>query len=76
MSLLGNFKIKGPISAGQHSKFREVQLFSADRLILEYPGPLLFQSDGEVTRLEAADFPLAFEIVKGAYRVLGSIARD
>ena len=76
MSLLGNFKIKGPISAGQHSKFREVQLFSADRLVFEYPGPLLFQADGEVTRLEASDFPLAFDVVKAAYRILGSAAKD
>jgi len=71
MSLLGNFKIKGPISAGQHARFRDVQLFSADRLVVEYPGPLLFQADGEVTRLEPEDFPLGFEIVQGAYRVLG-----
>jgi len=71
MSLLGKLAIKGPISAGEHVKFREVQLFSADRLVVEYPGPLLFQADGEVTRFEAADFPLELRLVEGAYRVLG-----
>ncbi|HUX40646.1 MAG TPA: diacylglycerol kinase family protein [Rectinemataceae bacterium] len=74
MSLLGKLAIKGPISAGEHVKFREVQLFSADRLVVEYPGPLLFQADGEVTRLEVADFPLELQRIEGAYRVLGPAA--
>lgn len=71
MSLFGKLAIKGPISAGHHSRFREVQLFSADRLLFEYPGPLLFQADGEVIRLEAGDFPLEFTVVRNAYRVVG-----
>ena len=74
MSLLGKLAIKGPISAGEHVKFREVRLFSAERLVVEYPGPLLFQADGEVTRMEPADFPLEIRLVEGAYRVLGPAA--
>ena len=75
MSLLGKLAIKGPISAGEHSKFRQVQLFTSERLVVEYPGPLLFQADGEVTRFEAADFPLELRRIEGAYRVIGATAK-
>jgi len=71
MSLWRKLLIKGPLSAGRHADFPEVSLFSAARLVLDYPGPLLFQADGEVTRMEAGDFPLAMEVVPAAYAVLG-----
>ena len=70
MSLLRKLAVKGPLSSGGHAAFPEVKLFSADRLVVDYPEALLFQADGEVTRLEAADFPLELELVPEAYSVL------
>jgi diacylglycerol kinase family enzyme len=76
MSVFRKLAIKGPISDGGHAAFPEVQLFTAGRLVVDYPGPLLFQSDGEVTRLEVADFPLELCVLTGAYSVLGEASSD
>jgi diacylglycerol kinase family enzyme len=73
LSLFRKLAVKGPISDGGHAAFPEVELFEADRLLVEYPAPLLFQADGEVTRLETADFPLEFRIIPDAYRVLEAV---
>jgi diacylglycerol kinase family enzyme len=70
LSLLRKLMIKGPLTSGRHAEFPEVTLFSAERLVVDYPGPLLFQTDGEVVRMEAADFPLEMRIEHGAYRAL------
>ncbi|MFZ4615873.1 MAG: diacylglycerol/lipid kinase family protein [Rectinemataceae bacterium] len=70
MSLWGKLKIKGPLSDGGHAAFPNVKLFSANRLVIEYPAPLLFQVDGEVYRFEPADFPLTLELIEDAYRVI------
>ncbi|MEI6875507.1 MAG: diacylglycerol kinase, partial [Spirochaetota bacterium] len=70
MSMFRKLAVKGPIISGGHAAFPEVQLFSADRLVIEYPGPLLFQADGEVTRLEPEDFPLELRLVPSAYTVI------
>jgi diacylglycerol kinase family enzyme len=74
LSLFRKLAVKGPISSGGHAAFPEVELFSAERLLVEYPGPLLFQADGEVTRFEARDFPVEFRLLPGAYRVLEGAA--
>ena len=67
MPLLRKLSIKGPMQTGAHKAFPEVDLFTAARLALDYADRILFQADGEVTRLDADDFPLTVEIVQDAY---------
>jgi diacylglycerol kinase family enzyme len=67
MSILRKLAVKGPLQAGAHRNYSEVDLFSAQRLLIEYAGRILFQADGEVTRFDACDFPLSMELVPDAY---------
>jgi diacylglycerol kinase family enzyme len=69
-NLLRKIAIKGPLQSGGHASVPEAELFSATRIEIGYPGPILFQCDGEVGRLEAQDFPLVVEVVPAAYEVL------
>jgi diacylglycerol kinase family enzyme len=73
MSLLRKLVLKGPIQEGRHRGLPEVDLFQADRLRINYGGALLFQADGEVTRLEAIDFPLEMELLPDSYNVIEAI---
>jgi diacylglycerol kinase family enzyme len=70
MSLMRKLAVKGPIQTGGHKAFPEVDLFSAARLVVDYAERILFQADGEITRLDAADFPLTVELVPEAYLAL------
>jgi diacylglycerol kinase family enzyme len=70
MSLFRKLAAKGPLQSGTHRALPEVDLFSAQRLIIDYPDRILFQADGESTRLEARDFPLAIELINEAYLAL------
>jgi diacylglycerol kinase family enzyme len=70
MSLLRKLAVKGPIQKGGHRAFPEVDLFAAGRLVLGYADRILFQADGEITRFEAPDFPLSFELIPEAYGCL------
>jgi diacylglycerol kinase family enzyme len=70
MSLMRKLAVKGPIQTGGHKAFPEVDLFSARRLVLDYDDRVLFQADGEITRFEAADFPLVMDLVAEAFLCL------
>ena len=63
VSLLRKLAIKGPLQTGHH-EVSEVELFSASRIELEYGSRLLFQADGEITRFDAADFPIVVKTSK------------
>lgn len=67
MPLLRKLAVKGPLQSGEHRGFPEVDLFSAQRLEIQYGDRILFQSDGEATRLDSEDFPLRMELIPGAY---------
>jgi len=73
MSLLRKLGVKGPIQKGAHRGMKEVELFSAARIVVAYGDRILMQRDGEVTRLSAADFPLEMEIVQDSYRTLEAL---
>ncbi|MDP3178176.1 MAG: diacylglycerol kinase, partial [Spirochaetaceae bacterium] len=73
MSLLRKLAVKGPIQKGAHRGLKEVELFSAARIVVAYGDRILMQRDGEVTRLSAADFPLEMEIVPDSYRTLEAL---
>lgn len=70
MPLLRKLALKGPIAAGQHRKFPEALLFSADALEIRYAAPILVQMDGEAHPLTPADFPLRMERTGPAIRHL------
>jgi len=70
MSLFRKLAVKGPLQNGGHKAFHEADLFSADRLVIDYPDRLLFQADGEVTRFEAGDFPIEMRRVSEAFFAL------
>ncbi len=70
MPLFRKLAVKGPLQRGEHRGIPEVELFEAQRLEIGYGDRILFQADGEITRLEAGDFPLRMELVDGAYLVL------
>ncbi len=69
-SLWRKLVAKGAIEKGQHATVREVGHFSAERLLLDYHERIILQCDGEVTMLDAADFPLGIERIAGLYNVL------
>ena len=70
MSLFRKLAVKGPLQTGAHKNFSEVDLFSAQRLVIEYAERILFQADGEITRFDAGDFPISMELVPEAYLCL------
>ncbi len=70
MSLFRKLAVKGPLQNGGHKAFPEADLFSAARLVIEYPDAILFQADGESQRFEASDFPLAVDLMRDAYLCL------
>jgi diacylglycerol kinase family enzyme len=70
MPLLRKLAVKGPLQKGTHRGFPEVDIFSAQRLEIQYADRILFQADGESTRFDPADFPLKLELIPKAYRAL------
>lgn len=73
MPLFRKLAVKGPLQKGGHTAFPEVDLFTAARLVLDYSDRILFQADGEITRFEAADFPISVDLVPDAYLCLSRV---
>jgi len=69
MSLANKLKFKEVVQAGGHRGLDILRLFSARRIVFDYPEALLLQCDGEVTRLGKSDFPLVMEVTKPLYNV-------
>jgi diacylglycerol kinase family enzyme len=70
MSLFKKLAFKDLIASGRHRGLDLVRLFSATRLRMDYPRSILLQSEGEVTELQASDFPLEFQLTDPLYNVL------
>ncbi len=69
--LLKKLEFKERISTGKHRGLDTVvQFFNAKRMVIEHPKAILLQRDGEVSRLDAADFPLVMEVTEPFYRVI------
>lgn len=69
VSLMDKLKFKELIVAGKHRGLDILRLFSARRIVFDYPEAILLQCDGEVTRLEKSDFPLVMEVTPPLYNV-------
>jgi diacylglycerol kinase family enzyme len=70
MPLLKKLALKEKLTTGRHRGLDIVRLFSADRVRVDYGESILLQCEGEVTRLDPADFPLEFQRTKPIYNVL------
>lgn len=70
MPFLRKLVVKGPLTAGRHRGFPEVDLFSAARVEIRFAHRALVQMDGEAERLEPEDFPVVFERTEPVIRVI------
>jgi diacylglycerol kinase family enzyme len=70
MPLFKKLALKGRLTTGRHRGLDVVRLFSARRVRIDYGESILLQREGEVTRLEAADFPLEIQVTDPIYNVL------
>lgn len=71
--IFGKLASKGAIEQGRHRDLPIAELFAAARVVVEYGERILFQADGEVVELGAADFPFTFDIEPNSYNVLGAV---
>jgi diacylglycerol kinase family enzyme len=70
MGVLKKVKSKKLFYQGLHGELPEVQFSTADRVDIEYHSSMPLQLDGELTWLQAGDFPLSFEVLRPRINVL------
>ena len=69
--LPGRIMLKGLFMKGRHwPGGRRVSFFRTEKMVLDYPAPLLMELDGEVVYLQKEDFPLTLTRVDGEILVL------
>lgn len=68
--LLRKLAIKGRFKKGTHAELPEAQLFGASRVVFDYAGSILCQTDGESFLLGPKDFPLVMELTDPLIRVI------
>ncbi len=67
-SIPGKIMLKGLFMKGGHwPGRRKVNFFFTEKMVLDYPAPLLMELDGELTRLGKEDFPLT--LTREAHRI-------
>jgi diacylglycerol kinase family enzyme len=64
MPLMHKILIKEKVSAGTHTKEKEVTLLNAERIEMSGLYPLLAQMDGETVLLKPQDFPASIELTE------------
>jgi diacylglycerol kinase (ATP) len=69
-SLLDNIKLKKMIFEGSHIHDPKVQIHQGKKMIIDYPGTIPMQMDGEIAWLDSEDFPLTLEVVSLEARLL------
>lgn len=62
-NLIKNLRFKKKLFQARHPELASCTMGSVTRLEIQYPGNILMQLDGEVKKLEAADFPVLMETV-------------
>ncbi len=71
LRLPGRIMLKGLFMKGRHwPGGRRVSFFRTEKMVLDYPAPLLMELDGEVVYLQKNDFPITLTIVEGEIHVL------
>jgi diacylglycerol kinase family enzyme len=64
MSLLKKLSMKKHFKSGTHLSFPVTEIYSAQKLEINYSEKILIQLDGEGRLLTASDFPLVMELSK------------
>jgi diacylglycerol kinase family enzyme len=70
MGFFAKLKSKKLLYVGKHGELPEVRFFSADRVDIDYNGRMPLQLDGELTWLEAKDFPVSMKLLPAAINVM------
>jgi diacylglycerol kinase family enzyme len=70
MSVLKKIRSKKLFYRGLHGELPEVSFHSAQRVDIEYQGSMPLQLDGELTWLDASDFPVSFQVLPPRIKVL------
>ena len=70
MGVLKKVRSKKLLFQGLHGQLPEVRFHTADTVDLEYQGAMPLQLDGELTWLQAADFPLSLRVLQPRINVL------
>ena len=69
-SLMDNIKLKKMIFEGSHIHDPKVQIHRGTKMIIDYPGTIPMQMDGEIAWLDPEDFPLTLEVVSVEAKLL------
>jgi len=70
LSLMGIMRIKPLFYRGAHRGMPIAEFFKTDEVELTHDGPILMETDGEVTYLKNEDFPLTLKRVPDVLRIL------
>jgi diacylglycerol kinase family enzyme len=63
-NLFTNIKMKKELYKARHGELPYVRMYKTGELLLEYPAAIPAQVDGEVTMLQAEDFPMKVRIIQ------------
>ncbi len=70
MSVLSKIRNKKLFYLGRHGELSEVSFFQADRVDISYNDRIPMQLDGEISWLQAPDFPLTMKVLEPRIKVL------
>jgi len=70
LSLAAMLRIKPLFYRGAHRGLPIAEFFHADSLEMSHDGAILMETDGEITRIEAEDFPLVIRRIPEVLRIL------
>lgn len=70
MNLFWKLLLKGKFKAGTHTNSNKAFFILAEKMIIDYGGPILCQMDGEVHYVEKEAFPLVMEKTEPFIRII------
>jgi diacylglycerol kinase family enzyme len=70
MSLLSKVVNKKLFYVGRHGELPQVSFHAADKVDIQYDGRIPMQLDGELSWLEAGDFPVSMRVVEPKINIL------
>ena len=70
MGLLEKIRNKKLFYLGRHGELPQVKFYTGDRVDIDYKARIPMQLDGELTWLDAADFPVSMEVLAPKIKVL------
>ena len=70
MSVMSKIRNKKLFYLGRHGELPEVTFYQADRVDISYNDRIPMQLDGEISWLQAADFPVSMKVLEPRIKVL------